>query len=320
MKISGIFFVGLVSILFCPLIVNANLPENTITFAQGHKKNVPLVFMNATHCHKSPCVIGQYGAIKFAPGLSATHDIKLSYLHDDQMMSFSLFQEGALFKEGLFDRLVNKQRNRNVFNLEQSLAAGQTDTVYLYGVLLHYQLEEGDLIVIDIINHKDAKDKHQCIFRFHRTGPIFDADVALINPIDYFAPNPNDTVKYASISIAVSTSVGWYMNPEKDYNFAQKFLGAWRFNIFTGLLRRHELTNIGGDNIVDARFDGFVGAGFTFVDFFIGGMGVNLVRSPHTVFPFVGVEVKHLYQFMKSIKKSTKKRWNKYQELVMSNE
>jgi hypothetical protein len=283
-----------------------------LSFDKGYKKNKPKNIIPANICQVTPCIIGKYGTIYFSKKDRENYSVHLGLIHNDAYQPIALFQEASNLDEKFGERFLNKRQNRSIFDLASALETSEADILYIYGIMLHYTVAEGDLIVVRFIDKKNSRNRHTYFFRYHRSGAIWDADVALISPIKLFVPNPDKVIRGASISVALSISVGWYMNPEKKYTFGRKFLHAWRFNVFSGLLRRRELTFAGADRYVDTKMDGFVGAGFTFVDFFVGGIGVNLARTPHAAFPFVGLEVKHLYQFIRSLKKSTKKRWKRY--------
>ncbi|MBU0506018.1 hypothetical protein KJ708_08510 [bacterium] len=299
--------------LFFIITAHAYTPSSEdISFHKGHKRKAPPSYQPGNNCQFTPCVVGKFGSIQLSEKVRTHYEIEIGYFNQDGYHSLAFFQEGAEFNETLLERVFNKRKNRNIFNLEHALQIGSTNTIYLYGILLHYQLKEGDVVIVRLHDPKNQNDKHEYYFRYHRKGPIFDADVAIISPLNYFTPNPGSVVRNASIAAALSFSVGTYMDPERDYNIFTKFLYAWRLNLFAGFLKRGELKNAGGDQFVDQEFDCFVGAGFTFADFIIGGMGLNMARSPHTFFPFVGIEVNNLYNVLKSLKKSTKKRWKRY--------
>ena len=299
--------------LFFITIAHAYTPTpKDITYNKGHHKKAIPYYQLGNDCQFTPCVVGKYGSIQLSENIRKNLEIEIGYFNQDGYHSLAFFQEGAEFNETLLERVFNKRKNRNMFNLEHALQTGNTNTIYLYGILLHYQLKEGDVVIVRLKDPKNQNNRREFYFRYHRKGPIFDADVAIISPLNYFTPNPNSVVRNASISAALSFSVGTYMDPEKDCNYFTKFIYAWRFNLFAGFLKRGEMKNVGGDQYVDQEFDGFVGAGFTFADFIIGGMGINMARSPHTFFPFVGIEVNNLYSVLKSLKKSTKKKWKRY--------
>lgn len=282
-----------------------------VTFDRG-KKGDPRNFQSADSCQSSPCILSQRGAIRFDKKITGTHNIELGYIHEEVYSPFTYFQAASTLDEKVTQRLFNKSQNREVFNLERALRLGEEDTVHVYGMLLHYNVDEGDLFVVTLTDDKNPKKKSHTYFRYHKDGPIWDVDVGILAPINYFRPNPNRVIRGARIALGLSTTLGWYMDPERRYSFGGKLLHSFKLNMVGGLMSRRELVSLSGDQIVDDNFDGFVGGGFTFLDLIIAGVGVNLVRSPHAIFPYAGLEVKHFYQFIKSLKKSTKKRWNHY--------
>lgn len=285
-----------------------------IFYDTGAKKTVQN-FQDAAACQATPCIVNKYAAIRLPKGFKNRYEVGLSYIHNDQLESLALFQAGSTLDERLAERIFNKKQNRQIFNLENAILAGQTDTIYLYGIRLHYEFDEGDVMVLMVTDRKNTARKYEYYFRYHVPGPIWDIDVALLFPIRYFKPNPAQVIRGGRVALGLSYSLGWYMDPEKKYPFLRKFLHAWKFNMVGGILTRQEVvTYTAGDRIVDTKFDGFVGGGFTFLDIVTAGYAVNLVRSPHSAFPFVGIETKHLYDLIKSVKKNSGKKWQRYLE------
>ncbi|MBF0104432.1 MAG: hypothetical protein HQM16_03790 [Deltaproteobacteria bacterium] len=288
-------------------------PEGLVSFDKGYKKNNVRAFQPADPCTHTPCVIGKFGAIYLSETARRDYTIELGLFHEGDLRSVALFEEGSNIDEKFTERFFNTKQNKKIFDLENAIQNSITDTLYIYGLGIHYTLDEGDVVIIKLTDKKNEVIKTSYYFRYHRKGPIWDGDVAIISPLNVNIPNPNNTIRNSMISLSLTTSVGWYMDPEKKYSFGRKFLHAWKLNMSAGLIRRYEYRYEGGtDKYTDSKVDGFFGLGFTFVDFFVGGMGVNMVRDPHSFFPFVGIEVKHMYQFIKSLKTSSKKKWQKY--------
>jgi hypothetical protein len=172
-------------------------------------------------------------------------------------------------------------------------------------------MEEGDVIILTLTPRKGQKEELQYFFRFHQDEIVWDFDLALIQPIDVFVPNPNETLVGASITLGLTLGFGWRMDREKKYLWRSKFLYAWRANIFGGAINRR--LNTGGGNALKEEVDGFLGVGITLLDFMLLGVGGNLANSPHAFFPVVGIEVNHLFKLLKSFKDSTHSEWIKYQ-------
>lgn len=296
-----------------PVIAKTAEPKDQqlITYDRG-KKNGPRTYQTASQCHSTPCIVSRYGAIRLAKNVSQNYRVELGLVHKDEFTSVSLFQAASELDDKVSERLFYKRQNRKVFNLEDALNTGQIHTVYIYGIDLHHTIDEADLIVVTLRHLKNPKDVRHYYFRHHRDGPIWDLDVALITPVKFFRPNPNDVIRGASASPAFSLTLGWYADPEKKLTFGKKFLHAWKFNLASGVLIRRELVNRTADQFVDYKFDGFVGAGLTFLDFVSLGYGINFVRAPHSSFPFVGIEVRHAYEFIRSLRQSTNKKWRRY--------
>lgn len=296
-----------------PAIASLPAPSELVQFDPGAKKGARN-FQAIGHCVDKPCVITQHGAWRFDPAVVGTQRVTMGYIHDGTLRSILLFQESTTLEQMLGERVLNRYPNRKVINLMRMVETGTTQTIYMYGLLLQHDIAEGDPIVITLTDPANSTGTHDFYFRYHRTGVVPDIDLALLYPLDYFRPNPNGAIQGATAGIAFSFSVGSNMDPERQYGWARKILRAVRFNLFTGLLSRKELTPIGGDLVVRDRFDGFGGAGITLFDFLNAGYGINFVRSPHSFFPFVGVEVRHVFEFIRSLKPDTHSRWKRYLE------
>lgn len=298
---------ALLCLLFLPRLVWSATPE----YDRGEKGGVRL-FKTVIACRERPCIITQWGAIRFQKGFGRTHRIELGALHRGQFSSIAFFQESSSLEQKLSERVFNKKPNRKVVNLERLIETDKTDTLYMYGVLLQHDLDEGDLLVLRLTHWNNPKRTEEYFFRFHQQGARWDIDIAFIQPINIFTPNPGDVIQAAYSTAAVSFSVGGTMDPERKYSIPGRLVRAIRFNLFTGFLLRRDIGTVAGDRITKDHFDGFGGVGATFFDFFAVGYGVNFIRSPHTTFPFVGLELRHFLEFLRSLKKDTHTRWEKY--------
>ncbi len=168
------------------------------------------------------------------------------------------------------------------------------------------------MIAVNFTDTKDPLNTKDYFYRFHRTGPVPDIDLALLYPLDYYHPNPGDAVQGTIGGAAISLSVGTNMDPGKKYNWFAKTMRAIRLNLFTGIITRKQLNTIAAGTVVRDRVDGFSGIGITLFEFVNAGYGINWIRTPHTFFPFVGIEVKHIYEFFRSLKPDSHSRWIKY--------
>lgn len=270
------------------------------------QKGAQREFLSADRCQDVPCVITQWGAIRFSEGMKKSH-VELGVLHRGVFRSVAFFQESTTLEQKLSERLLTQKPNRKIVNLEKLLESGETNTLYLYGLLLQYELEEGDILVIRVQNS-------EYYFRYHYAGTHFDADLAFIQPINFFNPNPGSMIRAAYSTVSLSLSLKRAMDPEKHYSLMGKLSRAVRWNLMLGLLIRKDVVPFNGDNITGESLDGFAGLGVTVFDFLAFGYGANMVRSPHTTFPFVGIEMGHLLHFLHSIKSDTHTRWKKYLE------
>lgn len=314
-EMGAVFFLLMV---FSSTFVQATR-EPKVLYSIGPDKVVH-GFQEASGCRLTPCLVNKYAAIRLPQNLKKHYTIELGYLHHDTHQSLAFFQSASTLDERLGERIFNKEQNRRVFNLENAVNAGQTDTIYLYGIRLHYEFNEGDVLVLTLTNNKRPNQSYEYYFRYHVPGPIWDLDVALLFPVNYFKPNPGSIVRSGRVALGVSYSLGWYMNPEEKYPFLRKFLYAWKFNVVGGLMTRQEVVNFTPtDRIVDTKFDVFVGGGFTFLDIVTGGYAVNLIREPRAAFPFVGIETKALYDLIRSTKRNTGKKWQRYLERQYQN-
>lgn len=328
-SIEGLFKGGIINIRFVVLLIVLILslgqsmralsdddeiyPPNPdgITFVRdGHEKQA--AFRSASACNRVPCVVTQQGEIKLSPETVKNYLIELGIVHQGLYSSAAIYQTATAAHDNLSERVLNKRDNKKILNLAQKISEAKVNTIYVYGVLLQFPLEEGDMIVITLTNPSELKEKYYYYFRYHRTGPRLDIDVALVNPIGVYLPNKNSELEGVNLSAALSLTMGWYRDPEKDYNFFRKFLFAWRPNFTLGVVRRDKVDFVGANRVVNGQIDGFAGVGFTFLNFLTSGIGVNFFQSPHAFFPYVGVELKNLFEVIMSFKKSRNKKWEEY--------
>lgn len=282
-----------------------------VWFDRGTKKG-PRTFQSVDGCVEMPCIVTQYGAWQFTDVVVARYRVEMSYFHEGSLHPIGIFQQSTTLEQKLGERLLNRHPNRKIVNLMQMVEQGKTPTIFMYGVLLQYEIRDGDPVIVRLTRFDDPTDVREYYFRYHKTGPVPDIDIALLYPIGYFHPNPNYTIQGATAGAAFSFSIGSHMDPERKYGWFRKALRAVRLNIFTGLVTRKELQPIGGDLVVSDSVDGFGGLGVTVFDFLNLGYGINFVRTPHSTFPFVGIEVKHVFEFLRSLKQDTHTKWEKY--------
>lgn len=285
--------------------------EGKVEYDKGSKKR-ERQFISAESCVHTPCIVTQWGAIRLPPHMGKTHRIQLNFLHRGLLYPISLFQESTTLEQKLSERIFNRKPNRKVVSLGNLVETGGNDVVYIYGLLLQYEFDEGDLIALTLTSLKNPSKAEEYYFRYHQEGMKFDVDVAFVQPINIFTPNPGGIIQAAYSTVALSFSVGWPMDPEKHYSLPGKIGRAVRLNLISGLLIRKDVGSFNGDNITKEFFDGFGGVGITFLDFLALGYGGNFIKSPHTTFPFVGIEVRHLFEAIHSLKTDTHTRWKRY--------
>lgn len=283
----------------------ANVPVNPegVSYCRGKRKTETPLY-SAIACSRIPCVLSQRGRIKFSEEILGKYAVEIGVVHNGLYSSVAYHQTEIESKDELPERVLNKKYNKKILNLEQALSARRFDTIYVYGILLEYPLATGDLLVVTLTDPDDVRQKYYYYFRYHKDGAKIDADVALINPISTFWPNSGKRLKSAGLTAGLSLSWGWDMDPEKKYNFMRKALFAWKPNVTVGVLRRSEIDH--------NYLDGFVGGGFTVLNVISGGIGVNVARSPHAAFPYVGVELRNLFDILKSLGKNRSKKWEEY--------
>lgn len=286
-------------------------PSPLLEYDRGTPKGAR-AFQSVKRCLETPCVVTQHGALRFHPDIAARYRVEVWYIHDGSVYPIGLFQQSTTFEQKLGERLLNRTPNRKIVNLTRLIETGTANTVYMYGVLLQYDVDEADPILVRLTSLADARDVQEYYFRFHKTGPRADLDLAFIFPINHFSPNPGDMIRSASRGMAFSFSVGSHMDPEKKYPLISKLARAVRMNLMLGVVDRQLASDIAGDRVISNSVDAFGGVGLTFFDFFLAGYGYNLVRPPRSGFPFVGLEVRHVFQFIKSLKKDTHSKWEEY--------
>lgn len=271
-------------------------------------------FLPAEGCGPTPCVVTQWGAIRFPKGFERKSRIELGSLGRRGFHSIALFQESSSLEQKLSERILTRRPNRRIVNLERLVETGETNTLYIYGILLQHDLEEGDLLVLRVSPLKNPSRSQEYYFRYHHEGARWDIDIAFVQPINVFTPNPGNIIQAAYSTAAVSFSVGATMDPEKKYSIPGRLIRAIRFNLLTGFLLRRDVVARNGDAITKDFFDGFAGAGVTLFDFLAVGYGGNFIRSPHSTFPFVGLELRHFLEFLRSLKRDTHSQWEKYMQ------
>lgn len=286
-------------------------PSPIVMVDHGTKKGVRH-FVSSDTCIETPCIVTQYGAWQFPPEVVGNYVIRMGYVHANHYHPIALFQESTTLEQKLAERLLNRYPNRKVINLQQLVESGKTSTIYMYGILLQSEITEGDLIAVSFTDVHEPLNTTDYYYRFHRTGPMPDIDLALLYPLDFYHPNPGDAVQGTVGGAAISLSVGTNMDPEKKYNWFAKTMRAIRLNLFTGIITRKQLNTIAAGTVTRDRVDGFSGVGITVFEFVNAGYGINWFRTPHTFFPFVGIEVKHIYDFFRSLKPDSHSRWMKY--------
>lgn len=269
-------------------------------------------FRGVEGCIETPCVVTQHGAWRFSPETVGAYRVEMSYIHEASQHAIGLFQQSTTLEQKFGERLLNRYPNRKIINLVRMVETGKVPIIYMYGILLQHDVREGEPVIIRLSSIADPTSVQEYYFRYHKTGAVPDIDISLLYPIDFFQPNPDNAIQGATAGIAFSFSVGTNMDPEKHYGWMRKIMRAVRLNLFTGMLTRKELKRMGGDLVVGDTFDGFGGAGITLFDFLNLGYGINFARSPHSTFPFVGLEVRHVFEFIRSLKQDTHTRWEKY--------
>lgn len=284
-----------------------------VEYDRGEKQG-ERVFASAARCVVKPCVVTQHGAVRFDPTVAKHFRVEALYIHDGSARPISLFQQSTTLEQKLGERLLNRTPNRKIVNLTRLVESGAANTIYMYGILLQYDVDEGDPMLIRLTNLQDARAVQEYYFRFHKTGPRPDLDLAFIFPVSHFKPNPGDAIRSASRGMAFSFSVGSHMDPERKYHLLSKLTRAIRLNLVFGVVDRQIASDIAGDAVISNSVDGFGGLGVTFFDFLLTGYGYNLFRAPRGGFPFMGLEIRHVFQFIKALKKDTHSKWEEYLE------
>ena len=320
MRINHLAFSLKIVTLLVSCLFPWRLPAgSSVEYDRGEKKR-ERQFVSAENCTHNPCTITQWGAIRLSHRIARTHLVQMGALHRGMFTSIALFQESTTFEQQFSERIFNRKPNRKIVNLERLIETGGADTIYIYGLLLQYELDEADIIELKLTSLKNPTKVEEYFFRYHHDGAKFDVDIAFVQPLNLFAPNPGGVIQAAYSTVALSFSVARAMDPDKQYRLAGKMIRAVRFNVISGLLLRKDVFSFNGDNITKDYFDGFGGVGLTFFDFFAVGYGGNFVRSPHTTFPFVGLEIRHLMEFLRTLKTDTHTRWQRYLKEEMAHQ
>lgn len=284
-----------------------------VEFDRGEKKGERL-FRGADGCHTKPCVITQHGALRFHATVPTRYRVEMGYIHGGAYRPIDLFQQSTSLEQKLGERLLNRHPNRKIVNLSRMVERGDLNTVYVYGLRLQYEMAQGDPLVVRLTHLARPQEVHEYYFRYHHAGVRADLDLAFLYPINFFYPNPNDTIQSANAGIAFSLSAGTNMDPEHRYSWFSKIMRSVRLNMFAGVINRRVLGDIAGDRVIQDDADGFGGLGFTFFDFLIAGYGINIFHTPRSAFPFVGIEFRHALDFIRSLKSDTHTKWEHYLE------
>ncbi len=269
-------------------------------------------FLQSDRCQETPCVITQDGAWKFSTAVPAVYTVTMQYMHGGALLPINIFQQSATFEQKLGERLLNRYPNRKIINLVHMVETGEVQTLYMYGIRLQYDIDEGDPFIIRFTHRKNPAHVFEYYFRYHHTGIRPDLDLAFLFPFPPFAPNPGGAIQNASRAMAFSLSAGSPMDPEQRYHVLRRLMKAVRVNLVMGVVDRSIVSDIAGDQVIKSSVDGFAGVGVTFFDFVLAGYGMNLFRAPRGGFPFVGIEVRHVFNFIRSLKKDTHSQWEKY--------
>lgn len=308
---------GLCGLALVPARVQAAAARAPVTalveFDRGEKKGERL-FRSADDCHTKPCGITQHGALRFHASVPRQYRVEMGYIHGGVYRPIDLFQQSTSLEQKLGERLLNRHPNRKIVNLSRMVERGDLNTVYVYGLRLQYEMAQGDPIVVRLIRYDRPDEINEYYFRYHHAGVRADFDLAFLYPINYFHPNPNDTIQSANAGIAFSLSAGTNMDPDRRYSWFSKIMRSVRLNLFTGVINRRVLGDIAGDRVIQDDADGFGGVGLTFFDFLIAGYGINVFHTPRSAFPFVGLEFRHAFDFIRSLKSDTHTKWEQYLE------
>lgn len=284
-----------------------------IQYDRGTKHGVRQ-FQPAGKCANRPCIVTQHGAIHFTPEASKQYLITMGYIHDGAYRPIEYFQQSTNLEQKFGERILNRTPNRKIIQLTSHVQSGTIDTIYIYGVRLQYGLVEGDPIIISLMHKTNREDEQKYYFRFHHEGVRADIDVSFVFPLNYFHPNPGNAIQGADRGMALSLSMARSMDPERYYGWANKIARAVRLNMFLGVVNRSTLNASSGDQVIENKVDGFGGLGITVFDFLNLGYGINFLRSPRSTFPFIGIEMRHVFEFLQSLKKDTHTQWEQYLE------
>lgn len=299
------------SFLFVFFFLEVQAKELAVEYDRG-EKNALRQYQSAEKCKDTPCVITQWGAIKLPSEIAHQYRVELGALHRGFYETITFFQQSTTFEQKLSERIFVKKPNRKIVNVPRLVERGKTDILFMYGILLHYELDEADPLILRLTSLKNPHEVYEFFFRYHHDQAKWDIDVAFVQPINLFYPNKEDTIQAAYSTASISLSIARAMDPERKYNLFSKMTRAVRINLFMGLLLRKDIATFQGDRITKDYFDGFGGLGLTFFNFFALGYGVNMVQSPHAGFPFIGLEFRHLMEFLRTLKTDTHTQWRRF--------
>jgi len=266
------------------------------------------VYLDAEPCREKPCVVTELGAVRF--DLPADrYEVSLWLMHRNLLTRIEYLEHRELRDYQALERVFNRRRNKRVFSLTERIANNRLPVLFLYGITLQYEVDQGDTMIIEMSERGQASATRRYYFRYHQAGmhPAF--DIALLLPLNFINyPRPGPDFENRSLNAAVTLAFKWNKDPSADYGWLSKLALSVYPSMFLGLMTRRFLV----DGLSRAQADVFAGTGLTFLDFLFAGYGINVFHSPRTGGPFIGFHVGKALNFIRDLQRSSPERWDAF--------
>ena len=265
--------------------------ETVIQYDKGLTEG-PRQYKSAYFCTYSPmpCVITQDGVLRFniPESLHGKLQLDMYVFHDGRVNKIDYLQKNSFQDFVIVERILNRQRNKNVWSLSDRIEQRIFDRLYLYGIKLQYKLSEGDPIVLEMYEHDKPETRKTYFFRYHQSGYRYPFDIALIVPINraQIRFNPNEPKSNQGMfKPALTVGLTANRDPDTHYSLMDKVRMAGYPALFLSWVPRADQAaqELAAAQGLKANETGaiFVGAGVTY--FGSLSLGHRNVRSDRAV-------------------------------------
>ncbi len=296
--------------------------ETVIQYDKGLTEG-PRQYKSAYFCTYSPmpCVITQDGVLRFniPESLHGKLQLDMYVFHDGRVNKIDYLQKNSFQDFVIVERILNRQRNKNVWSLSDRIEQRIFDRLYLYGIKLQYKLSEGDPIVLEMYEHDKPETRKTYFFRYHQSGYRYPFDIALIVPINraQIRFNPNEPKSNQGMfKPALTVGLTANRDPDTHYSLMDKVRMAGYPALFLSWVPRADQAaqELAAAQGLKANETGaiFVGAGVTY--FGSLSLGIAYTFGEDALRPFVSLNIGKLVNFVWNISRSSPALWDSYIE------